>query len=134
MFYKYITTSKRRSKKNLHPCLDAVGNITNENEKRLRFSMSYSLLSIIVRPAIFGVFSPLSLKTGMESRINPPAIQEETSRNLLFYLDSHGAVGPDGIHSSVLRELMEVTAKSLSIIYQQSWSDREVHTTSDLLM
>ena len=96
--------------------------------------MSYSLLSIIVRPAIFGVFSPLSLKTGMESRINPPAIQEETSRNLLFYLDSHGAVGPDGIHSSVLRELMEVTAKSLSIIYQQSWSDREVHTTSDLLM
>ncbi|GAB0198925.1 mitochondrial enolase superfamily member 1 [Grus japonensis] len=35
-------------------------------------------------------------------------------------------MGPDGIHPRVLRELVEVLTKPLSIIYQQSWLTREV--------
>ncbi|GAB0175517.1 mitochondrial enolase superfamily member 1 [Grus japonensis] len=35
-------------------------------------------------------------------------------------------MGPDGIHPRVLRELAEVFTKPLSIIYQQSWINREV--------
>ena len=35
-------------------------------------------------------------------------------------------MGTDGIHLSVLRELAAVIAKSLSIIYQHSWSTRKV--------
>ena len=35
-------------------------------------------------------------------------------------------MGPDGIHSRVLRELKEVLTKSFSIIYQQSWLTGEV--------
>jgi len=34
---------------------------------------------------------------------------------------SHKSMGPDGIHPRVLRELVEERAKTLSIIYQQSW-------------
>ncbi|KAK4826305.1 hypothetical protein QYF61_007152 [Mycteria americana] len=36
------------------------------------------------------------------------------------------AMGPDGIHPRVLRELAEVLTKPLSIIYQQSWLNGEV--------
>ena len=35
-------------------------------------------------------------------------------------------MGPDGIHPIVLRELVEVLPKPLSVIYQQSWLTGEV--------
>ncbi|GAB0184555.1 mitochondrial enolase superfamily member 1 [Grus japonensis] len=41
--------------------------------------------------------------------------------DLLHHLDTHKSMGPDGIHPRVLRELVEVLTKPLSIIYQQSW-------------
>jgi len=50
-----------------------------------------------------------------------PVIQEEVVNNLLCHLDNYKSVGPDGIHPRVLRELVEEQAKTLSIIYQQSW-------------
>ncbi|GAB0187275.1 mitochondrial enolase superfamily member 1 [Grus japonensis] len=46
--------------------------------------------------------------------------------NLLHHLDTHKSMGQDGIHPRVLRELVEVLTKPLSIIYQQSWLTREV--------
>ena len=35
-------------------------------------------------------------------------------------------MGPNGIHLRVLREMVKVIVKLLSIIYQHSWSTREV--------
>ena len=49
-----------------------------------------------------------------------PTIQEETVRDLLLQLDCHKSMGPDEIHPRVLRELVEVIAEPLSIIYQRS--------------
>ena len=46
--------------------------------------------------------------------------------DLLQHLDVHKSMGPDGIHPRVLRELAEKLAKTLSIIYQQSWLSGEV--------
>jgi len=56
----------------------------------------------------------------------PPIIQEEGLNDLLCHLDTHKSMGPDRIHPRVLRELMEELAKTLSIIYQQSWLTGEV--------
>jgi len=38
----------------------------------------------------------------------------------------HKAIGPDGMHPHVLRELAEVTAELLSIIFNRSWRTGEV--------
>ncbi|GAB0205059.1 mitochondrial enolase superfamily member 1 [Grus japonensis] len=46
--------------------------------------------------------------------------------DLLHHSDTHKSMGPDGIHPKVLRELVEVLTKPLSIIYQQSWLTGEV--------
>ncbi|GAB0181371.1 mitochondrial enolase superfamily member 1 [Grus japonensis] len=46
--------------------------------------------------------------------------------DLLHHLDTHKAVGLDGIHPRVLRELAEVLTKPLSTISHQSWLTREV--------
>ncbi|GAB0185701.1 mitochondrial enolase superfamily member 1 [Grus japonensis] len=47
-------------------------------------------------------------------------------RDLLYHLNTHKSMGPDGIHPRVLRELAEVLTNTLSIIYQHSWLTREV--------
>ncbi|GAB0183885.1 mitochondrial enolase superfamily member 1 [Grus japonensis] len=94
--------------------------------KRLRYLMPSLPQSLIVRPVVPRAFSPLSWKTGTESRINPPIIQEEAVNDLLRHLDTHKSMGPDGIHPRVLRELVEELAKPLSIICQQSWLTGEV--------
>ena len=55
----------------------------------------------------------------------PPMIQVETET----YYSTWTAASPwdlDGIHPRVLRELAEVIVKPLSIIYQCSWSTKEV--------
>ncbi|KFZ46674.1 hypothetical protein N321_10429, partial [Antrostomus carolinensis] len=55
-----------------------------------------------------------------------PTIQEVTVRDLLSQLDIHKSMGPDGVHSRILRELAEVLTRPLSIIYQWSWLTGEV--------
>jgi len=56
----------------------------------------------------------------------PPIIQEEAVNDLLCQVDTYKSIGPDGIHSRVLRELVAELAKPLSVIYQQSWITEEV--------
>ncbi|KFO88729.1 hypothetical protein N320_11987, partial [Buceros rhinoceros silvestris] len=53
-------------------------------------------------------------------------VQEETVSDLLHYLNTHKSMRLDGIYPRLLRELVEVLTKPLSIIYQQSWLTREV--------
>ncbi|GAB0197704.1 mitochondrial enolase superfamily member 1 [Grus japonensis] len=55
-----------------------------------------------------------------------PTIQGEKLGDLLHHLDTHRSMGLDGIHPRVLRELVEVLTKPLSITYQQSWLTGEV--------
>jgi len=51
---------------------------------------------------------------------------EEEVKNLLHHLNTHKSVGLDAIHPRVLKELAEEIAKTLSLIYQQSWLTGEV--------
>ncbi|PKU42195.1 rna-directed dna polymerase from mobile element jockey-like [Limosa lapponica baueri] len=44
----------------------------------------------------------------------------------LRHLDVHKSMGPDGLHPRVLKELADMFAKQLSIIYMKSWLTGEV--------
>lgn len=48
-------------------------------------------------------------------------LPEDPVQDLLLQLDAHKTMGPDGIHSWVLKELANVTTELLSIIFQCSW-------------
>ncbi|KFO62214.1 hypothetical protein N302_02598, partial [Corvus brachyrhynchos] len=55
-----------------------------------------------------------------------PPLMEEAVSDLLRHLHAHKSMGPDGIHSRVMKELLEEFAELLSIIYHHSWLTREV--------
>ncbi|CAM5094043.1 unnamed protein product [Eretmochelys imbricata] len=55
-----------------------------------------------------------------------PSVKKEVVRDYLEKLDMHKSMGPAALHPSVLKELADVNAEPLAIIFENSWRTREV--------
>ncbi|KAK4826010.1 hypothetical protein QYF61_003783 [Mycteria americana] len=94
----------------------------------LHFSKAFNTVSHKMLASKLGHYGtqPPELEDRDGEQNEAPVIQWEMVSDLLHHLDIDKSMGPDGIHTRVLRELVEVFTKPLSILYQQSWLTGEV--------
>jgi len=106
--------------------LDAGGNIATKDEQKAEVLNAFFASVFNSQTGYSQGGQPPVLEDREGEQNKPPIIEEEAVDDLLCHLDSYKSMGPDGIHSRVLRELAEELAKPLSVIYQQSWLTGEV--------
>ncbi|KAK4822331.1 hypothetical protein QYF61_013030 [Mycteria americana] len=124
-FYKYIS-NKRRAQENLHPLLDEGGNIVTKDEEKAEVLNAFFASVFHSKTSCSPGTQPPELADRDGEQNEAPRIQGEMVSDLLHHLDTHRSMGPDGIHPRVLREVVEVLTKPLSILYQQFWLTGEV--------
>ncbi|KAK4818318.1 LOW QUALITY PROTEIN: hypothetical protein QYF61_010780, partial [Mycteria americana] len=95
--------------------------------KRLRYLMHPSFAPVFnSETSCSEGTQPAELEDRDREQNEAPITHGEMVSDLLHNLDTHRSMGPDGIPPRVLRELVEVLTRPLSIIYQQSWLTGEV--------
>ncbi|CAM5111572.1 unnamed protein product [Natator depressus] len=88
--------------------------------KKLMYSMLFLPLSSRTRSA------PCSLGSTAWGGGDQPSVEKEVVRDYLEKLDVHKSMGPDALHPRVLKELANVIAEPLAIIFENSWRSGEV--------
>ncbi|GAB0209474.1 mitochondrial enolase superfamily member 1 [Grus japonensis] len=117
--------SKRRSRENIGLILDEDGHLTNRDEEKVEAFNTFfaSVFNNTDRP--WAAWS-YELEDHERGNSDFPFVDTEIVRDQLYQPNVHKSMAPDGLHPRVLKELADVTAGPLSIIYQRSWESGEV--------
>jgi len=123
-FYRYVSL-KRKVKESIPPPKSKTGNLVSTEEEKAE------VLNNFFASAFTGCLSPHpSAADGLQDWDQrgkvPPTVEEDQVRDYLKNMDIHESMGPGEMHPRVLRELDDVIAKPLSMVFERSWQSGEV--------
>ncbi|KAJ7407998.1 hypothetical protein WISP_123610 [Willisornis vidua] len=117
-FFKYINGNKQ-CRNIIGPLQDEVGHLTNRDREKAFFAPVFNADYRLSR-------SQCPELEDHDCENNQLPVNPETMQDLLLQLDPYKPMQPDGIHPRILKELADVVAKPLSMIFELSWESKEI--------
>jgi len=123
-FFKYIS-SKRKTRENVGLLLNEAGVLVTEDAEKAELLNAF-FASVFSAKAGPQESQALGVREEAYREDDLPLVEEDCVRDRLSNLDTHKSMGLNGMHPRVLRELADVVAEPLSIIFERSWRTGEM--------
>ncbi|CAM5165400.1 unnamed protein product [Natator depressus] len=120
-FFRYVS-NKKKVKESVGSLLNEGGNLVTEDVEKA------NVLSAFFASVFMNKVSSQTTALGSTAwgGGDQPSVEKEVVRDYLEKLDEDKSMGPDALHPRVLKELADVTAEPLAIIFENSWRLGEV--------
>ncbi|PKU38487.1 rna-directed dna polymerase from mobile element jockey-like [Limosa lapponica baueri] len=112
-------------RENVGLLLNETGAMVTEDAEKAEL-LNVFFASVFTAPASPRESQTLEVTEKVWTKEDFALVEEDQEREQLNKLDICKSMGPDGMHLRVLRELAEVIAGPLSIIFERSWRTGEL--------
>ncbi|CAM5140018.1 unnamed protein product [Natator depressus] len=116
-FFRHVS-NKKKVKESVGPLLNEGGNLVTEDVEKA------NVLNAFFASVFMNKVS--SQTTALGGRGDQPSVEKEVIWDNLEKLDEHKSMGPDALHPRVLKELADVIAEPLAIIFENLWRSGDI--------